>query len=126
MENLTGGAGNDKLTGDGNANAIDGGDGNDTIQGGGGNDTLAGGNGNDTVSFTGAGSGVNVNLGSGTANGDGTDALSGFENATGSPNGDTLTGDRWRQQAQGRQRERSGRTGVVGTTPSRARTERTT
>jgi Ca2+-binding RTX toxin-like protein len=49
VENLNGGAGNDKLTGSGKDNAINGGNGNDSIVGNGGNDVLAGNNGNDTL-----------------------------------------------------------------------------
>lgn len=47
IENVTGGAGADRLTGDGLANVLNGGAGNDTIRGGGGADTLIGGRGND-------------------------------------------------------------------------------
>ncbi|MBX9751230.1 MAG: DUF4347 domain-containing protein, partial [Roseococcus sp.] len=50
VENVTGGAGNDRLTGDSNANLLTGGAGNDTISGGAGHDTLVGGAGNDSIS----------------------------------------------------------------------------
>ena len=83
IENAVGGAGNDKLTGNASANVIDGADGNDTVNGAAGDDTLIGGNGSDKASFTGAGSGVNANLSTGSATGDGNDTLSGFENLQG-------------------------------------------
>ncbi|ODS56469.1 MAG: hypothetical protein ABS36_08795 [Acidobacteria bacterium SCN 69-37] len=92
FENLTGSAYNDTLTGDTGGNVIDGGGGNDVIKGSTGNDTLIGGNGTDTVTFAGA-SAVTVSLAAGTATGDGTDTLTGFENVTGSSNNDTITGD---------------------------------
>ncbi len=50
IENVTGGAGGDKLNGDGGPNVIDGGAGNDQILGNGGNDTLTGGDGQDGLS----------------------------------------------------------------------------
>ncbi len=49
----------------------------DTIEGDGGNNVLNGGGGaNDAVSYANAPSGVNVDLGAGTASGDGSDTLS--------------------------------------------------
>lgn len=81
-----------------NANTINGNGGNDTIEGGGGADILNGdGNGlfGDTVSYRQSATGVTVNLaivlqaGGGDAVGD---TLSGFENALGSAQVDTLTG----------------------------------
>ena len=53
IENLVGGAGNDKLFGNSQPNLISGGLGNDTLWGAAGNDTLDGGGGADTVSYTG-------------------------------------------------------------------------
>lgn len=47
IENLIGGAGNDRLTGSALANHLQGGAGNDTLDGGTGDDTLSGGSGND-------------------------------------------------------------------------------
>src|SRR2546430_1059645 len=62
--------------------------------GGNGNDTLVGGGGVDTVSYKSATAAVTVDLGAGTGTGGaGTDALSGFVNATGSTKNDTLIGD---------------------------------
>lgn len=49
VENITGGAGPDKITGNGSANRLIGGPGNDTIRGGGGNDTITGGPGLDQL-----------------------------------------------------------------------------
>ncbi|MBL9048873.1 MAG: Hint domain-containing protein [Tabrizicola sp.] len=103
IDGVIGGDNADVITGDGNANwliggagadAIDGGGGNDTIEGGLGNDTLTGGAGTaDVVSYANSATAVNANLLSGSATGEGTDALSGFENLTGSNQNDTLTGD---------------------------------
>ncbi|MFN3235370.1 MAG: beta strand repeat-containing protein, partial [Gammaproteobacteria bacterium] len=101
IENITGSDYNDKLIGSDSANTINGGVGNDTIQGGVGNDLLIGGSGNDnidggdgvdTVDYSSSGA-VNVNLGLGSATGDGTDTLSNIENIIGSANNDTLSGD---------------------------------
>lgn len=80
---------------------FDGGAGNDTIQGGYGDDVLIGGSGIDTVSYSLLPlDDLRVDLGGGTATGNldlglvvtFTDSLSGFENVTGSVNGDTLIG----------------------------------
>ncbi len=112
IENVTSGAGNDRLTGDGNANILNGGAGNDTLTGAAGNDTLRGGDGDDllfgglgndvfsggagidTVSFSGSVA-VTVNLGLTTAQatGQGSDTFLLVENLIGSSAGDTLTGD---------------------------------
>jgi Ca2+-binding RTX toxin-like protein len=70
IENLTGGAFNDKLTGDARANRLDGGAGNDTLNGGDGNDRLAdvlgtntlnGGLGTDTADFSALGGSLWLN-----------------------------------------------------------------
>ena len=63
------------------------------LQGDAGNNVLdSGGAGGATVSFSGAASGVNVDLGAGTATGDGNDILvGGFSNVTGSAFADSLT-----------------------------------
>ncbi len=86
IENLIGGASNDRLTG----NA-----GDNMIEGGVGNDTLAGGSGIDTAAYTRATTALLVDLGNANAQntlGAGTDQLSGFENLTGGAGNDTLTG----------------------------------
>ena len=102
IESILGSTFSDTITGDAAANQISGGGGNDTVSGGDGNDTLAGGlgddsltggNGTDTVTYAGAAAAVTLNLQSGTATGEGTDTLAGFENVIGSANADTLTGD---------------------------------
>lgn len=83
---LVGGVGDDTLNGNG---------GDDTLTGGGGADTLNGGSGNDTASYTGSGSGVTVNLVTGTGTGGDAegDILTGIENVIGSSFNDTLIGD---------------------------------
>ena len=82
---LVGGAGDDGLLGLG---------GNDTLTGGLGDDALDGGSGIDTASYTGAPSGVTVDLLAGAASGgDDSDSLTGIENVTGSSHADTITGD---------------------------------
>jgi Ca2+-binding RTX toxin-like protein len=99
---LTGDAGENVLTGRGGADALSGGAGNDDLRGGEGNDTLAGGAGDDlmrgnggadTASFAGSAAPIAVNIGAGTASGEGTDTLVGIENAIGGPAGDTLVGN---------------------------------
>jgi hypothetical protein len=119
-DSLYGGGGNDSIIGgDGNDKAY-GGDGNDLIQGrngddflygGGGNDTLQGNDGDDTLlgeagddSLQGgagsndwlqddSGSDLNINLGSGTATGNGTDTVTGIENVDVVGGNDTIIGD---------------------------------
>ncbi|MEQ9617358.1 MAG: Ig-like domain-containing protein [Phycisphaerales bacterium] len=101
-DNVQGGADNDILDGGSGNDTVDGGEGDDLVQGGAGNDTLIGGlgdddiqggTGTDTVDYTGAANGVNVNLSTGTATGEGTDTISGVENIDGSAFDDVLTGD---------------------------------
>jgi Ca2+-binding RTX toxin-like protein len=70
-DTLRGGPGNDLLLG---------GDGDDTLSGGAGDDRMDGGTGRDTVDYSDAPApGVRVDFATGTATGDGTDSLSGFE-----------------------------------------------
>jgi len=98
FENLTGGAGNYRLTGDVNDNVIDGARGDDVLNGGsGGNDTFIGGFGTDVVSFASAlgpviafvdATGAQVQ----TING-ATIRMSGIEGLIGSNFADMLTGD---------------------------------
>lgn len=102
IEGVIGGSGNDSITGDGADNwliggagrdTINAGAGNDTVEGGTGNDTLSGGTGIDTLSYQNSATAVNASLLSNTSTGEGTDALSNFENLTGSSLNDTLAGD---------------------------------
>jgi Ca2+-binding RTX toxin-like protein len=93
IENVTGSPGDDHIVGDGTANVLAGAAGADVIEGAGGDDVLSGGLGADTVDYAGAAQGVIVDLGAGTASGDGTDTLSEFENISGSAFADVLTGD---------------------------------
>ncbi|MFP5365242.1 MAG: MopE-related protein, partial [Thermoleophilia bacterium] len=96
IENVTGGAGSDRLYGDQAANTIRGLDGDDLIAGGGGNDTLDGdGGGADTVSYEdrAAGEGVVVSLAGGGGGVPGeADSLTGFERLVGGAGDDQLTG----------------------------------
>jgi Ca2+-binding RTX toxin-like protein len=93
---LTGNAGNDTLSGGGGSDNLQGGDGNDSLAGNAGNDSLDGGAGTDWGDWqTGgiAGVGVQVNLSTGTASGEGNDVTTGLENVSGSSFADTLRGD---------------------------------
>jgi Ca2+-binding RTX toxin-like protein len=92
---LTGNAGNDTLTGNGGTDVLQGGDGDDWMIPGAGNDTAAGGAGTDTVDYASAGAGgvgVNVNLATGQASGEGNDTISDTENASGSSFADSMRG----------------------------------
>jgi Ca2+-binding RTX toxin-like protein len=68
---------------------------------GAGNDAIEGGGGPDMVDFSGAASGVAVDLAAGTATGDGSDTLSAISSVTGSELGDTLAGDQRRNTLTG-------------------------
>lgn len=94
---LTGGSGNDSISGGDGDDTIDGGDGDDNITGGAGNNNLSGGAGSDVLNYSGASSGVSVDLSAGLVsdNGEGeggTDTVSGFEQVFGSPSDDQLVG----------------------------------
>jgi len=90
---LYGYGGNDILNGGNDQDNLFGGNGDDTLNGGAGNDVLSGGTGIDTASFSTSGAGVTVNLNTGVATGDGTDALISIENVIGSDNADDITGN---------------------------------
>jgi Ca2+-binding RTX toxin-like protein len=93
---LEGGAGADVVVGGSGTDHASGGEGDgDIVRGDAGIDTLGGGPGaGDIVSYeTATRSGVIVDLGAGTAKGDGHDTLSGFEDVVGSPQGDDIVGD---------------------------------
>jgi Ca2+-binding RTX toxin-like protein len=101
-DRLEGRAGADTLSGGNGADTVNGGNGADTMTGGAGNDRLlggteadsmAGGSGTDTVDYANATSRVFVDLGDGTATGQGSDTLGTIENVTGSNYADRITGD---------------------------------
>jgi Ca2+-binding RTX toxin-like protein len=93
---LDGGGDSDEvIAGAGIDNADGGAGGNDIVRGDNGTDTLSGGaGGNDIVSYSSASrGGIDVNLGAGSAKGDGHDNLTGFEDVVGSPQPDTIIGN---------------------------------
>ena len=98
FENVTGSDNGDNLIGDSAANALIGGAGNDTIAGGDGVDQLDGGTGSaDMLDFSqeGGSQNVTVDLAAGTATDTYGNAenVTGFENVTGTANGDSISGD---------------------------------
>lgn len=114
VENVNGGSGNDELIGDKTGNVLHGNGGNDlvsggaasdqlfgdagddTLRGGDGNDTIDGGEGTNTADYASAGAGgvgVQVNLTTGTATGEGNDTLKAIQNVNGSSFDDSLKGD---------------------------------
>jgi Ca2+-binding RTX toxin-like protein len=93
---IDGGPGSDTVLGGAGIDNADGGpDSGDIVRGDAGTDTLSGGSGiNDIVSYASATrGGIQVNLATNKAKGDGHDDLGGFEDVVGSPQGDTLVGD---------------------------------
>ncbi len=93
---LNGNAGNDVIRGGAGTDSLNGGDGDDTLAGNAGNDAMNGGEGTDWADYASAGSGgvgVQVNLTTGSATGEGNDTLSGIENVSGSSFADSLRGD---------------------------------
>jgi Ca2+-binding RTX toxin-like protein len=93
IERATGSPFADTLAGDDTNNQLTGGGGADRLLGRGGNDVLDGGDGGDTAVYSGAGSGVVVDLEIGTASGNGNDALRSLEHVVGTIHADTLLGD---------------------------------
>jgi Ca2+-binding RTX toxin-like protein len=102
IEDVSGTAHNDHLIGDDRRNFLFGQGGNDRIEGlgendflfgGTDNDALLGGGGFDAVDYTLSTSGVDVNLGNGTATGEGRDRLAGIEDAWGSTHADKVIGN---------------------------------
>jgi hypothetical protein len=89
---LAGGRGGDRITGGARSDQLAGGGGPDVIAGGPGADLLDGGDGVDVAIFAGAVVGVTVDLGLGTASGEGEDVLVGVENVVGSGGADLLSG----------------------------------
>ncbi|MEM1395943.1 MAG: calcium-binding protein [Pseudomonadota bacterium] len=101
VENIIGSNFVDTLIGDNAANTVFGLGGNDSLATGAGNDALFGGLGDDVMDggsdtdsaqYSFAGGAVTVNLGIGTASGEGTDTLIRIENVLGSGFGDVLVG----------------------------------
>jgi Ca2+-binding RTX toxin-like protein len=94
-DKLIGGIGSDVLSGDVGTDTVAGGGGaNDWLVGGAGDDAFDGGPGKgDTATFHFAPAGVQADLTTGTATGEGTDTLTGIEYLEGSDFEDTLTGD---------------------------------
>ena len=93
VENVVGSSHNDILTGGVADDTLVGGDGDDTLAGGLGGDVLDGGAGIDKANYFSASDSIDVDLGAGTATGQGSDALSGVEHVTGSSQDDSLAGD---------------------------------
>ncbi len=85
-------AGNQPVGYDASLNFIAG-NGNDTVTSGDLNDNINGGDGIDTISYANSSAGVNVNLNTGSATGNGDDFLLNFENVIGSNQNDTITGN---------------------------------
>ena len=84
LDIILGLGGNDTITGGANLDLILGGDGNDTLDGGADFDILL---------YWYSASGVEVDLAAGTATGEGTDSITGFESVAGSEFDDVLNGD---------------------------------
>ncbi len=103
IENVNGGQGNDTLAGNAGANVLAGYEGNDVLRGGGGADRLDGGTGTDTVSYFTSGTGIGINLASGTGSGGDAqgDVLVSIENVSGSQGNDVLTGSAGANTLQG-------------------------
>jgi Ca2+-binding RTX toxin-like protein len=104
QDRLWGEAGNDGLFGDAGADTLTGGSGRDTLNGGAGADRLDGGQGDDLASYSGAASGVTVDLATNTgtrgeAQGD---VLVGVEDLEGSEFGDVLRGSALAESLAGR------------------------
>jgi Ca2+-binding RTX toxin-like protein len=116
---LNGTPGADVMAGLGGDDIIKGAAGDDHICGGAGADTILGGPGSDWVAFDYAPRGGLIDLAAHTADLDGTDQLSGVENARGGPGPDIVRGDGLRNQLIiGSQDSVEGRGGddVLGTT----------
>lgn len=102
IEDVVGTAQDDTLSGSDLSNEINGGAGNDVVSGAGGDDVLKdskgddaydGGEGIDVITFNLSTESVHVDLSTGTATGQGTDAITGVENVAGSLFDDQITGD---------------------------------
>jgi Ca2+-binding RTX toxin-like protein len=91
-DRLLGGLGSESLFGGVGSDRLYGGDGDDALEGGRGSDSLDGGAGFDTVSYLYAWGPVTVDLGAGTAVGEGRDSIRNVEAVLGSSYHDTITG----------------------------------
>ena len=89
---LKGAAGEDTITGKTGNDSLAGGAGNDTLSGGKGNDKLKGQGGTDIAGFADSPSAVEVDIGGGTATGNGNDTLVTIETVIGSPGDDRMLG----------------------------------
>jgi Ca2+-binding RTX toxin-like protein len=101
IEDVSTGVGSDVITGSAASNELSAGAGNDSISAGAGNDLLNGGAGNDTmnggagedrVDYSSVTTNLVVDLGLGTATGDGTDTLSLIEGVSAGSGADKITG----------------------------------
>jgi Ca2+-binding RTX toxin-like protein len=95
-DSILGGHGDDALAGYGGDDTLLGGIGSDYLKGGDGDDLVNGGDGFDRAGFFGSTVGVHVDLnlqGQAQDTGQGMDILIGIEDLSGTPYGDTLTGD---------------------------------
>lgn len=84
--------GDDTISGLGANDTICGGDGYDTIKGGSGDDWIDGGSGADLVDYSALSAAMTIDLGAGTASGDGSDTISNVSDAYGGSGADTITG----------------------------------
>lgn len=82
---------------------LSGGPGDDSIQSGGVGDSLDAGPGDDTLTFNMSGAAVTVDLAAGTATGQGSDTLQGFEHVIGTFENDVLRGDAGANQINARE-----------------------
>src|SRR4051794_5030958 len=89
-DSISGLEGNDFLDGQGGNDTLLGGDGNDQLRPGAGNDSVDGGLGFDWAYYDLSAGPVLVNLGTGSATGEGTDTLVSIEGVFGSAFNDTL------------------------------------
>jgi hypothetical protein len=98
---ILGQGGDDAITGSRRPDRILGGQGDDGLAGGGGPDLLDGGPGGDSASFRAARRGVTVDLGAGTATGEGRDTLASVHRIAGSRHDDILIGSPGRDVLRG-------------------------
>ena len=100
-DQVDGSGGNDDLAGGDELDSVRGGDGddgvagdagNDIVRGGAGNDVIDGGAGDDETIYLSAAGRLTIDLGHGTARGEGTDRISGVEGVMGGPGADRIKG----------------------------------